>query len=87
MIKKSLKILLIVITILMMLPINNNVYAGTYGEVLDALAKAEKELEQNKASLGNISGQINQNNATIQNLKNEIEPIQILKRKKKKQKI
>ena len=36
MIKKSLKILLIVITILMMLPINNNVYAGTYGEVLDA---------------------------------------------------
>ena len=73
MIKKSLKILLIVITILMMLPINNNVYAGTYGEVLDALAKAEKELEQNKASLGNISGQINQNNATIQNLKNGIE--------------
>ena len=47
MIKKSLKILLIIITILMMLPINNNVYAGTYGEVLDALAKAEKELEQN----------------------------------------
>lgn len=71
--KKCVKVLCIILTITLVLPINANVYAETYGEVLDALSKAEKELEENKASLGNATGQITKDNETIKNLKNEIE--------------
>lgn len=73
MMKKCLKGLCLILIISLILPINTNVYAETYGEVLDALSKAEKELEANKSSLGNATGQISQDNETIKKLKNEIE--------------
>lgn len=70
---KVLKILLIIITITLILPINVNAETLTYGNVLDDLAKAKKELEQNNQSLGNTQNQIQQDNQTIKNLKTEIE--------------
>ncbi len=71
--KKYLKILCIILVIALSVSMNINVYAGTYGELLDELAKAEKELEEHKASVGNVTDQINEDNATIKNLRNEIE--------------
>lgn len=44
----------------------------TYGSILDELARAEKELNNNNSSIKNQEGQINNNNATIQSLKKQI---------------
>lgn len=75
MIKKNrgLNIFLILLIVTALLPINVKAETLTYGNVLDELAKARKELEKNNQSLGNTQGQIQKDNATIKNLKAEIE--------------
>lgn len=54
-----------------------NVHAEkmTYGQVLDDLAKAQKELKENNQSINNKENQIKTDTQTIKNLKNEIEAI------------
>lgn len=44
----------------------------TYGQILDELASAQKELDKNNQSIGNNQSQINKNNTTIKNLESEI---------------
>lgn len=67
--KKSLFIF--VIAIIFILP--SNIYALTYGDVLDDLAEAQAELDANNKKINNIDNQIGYDNATIRNLKSEIE--------------
>ncbi len=47
----------------------------TFGQVLDDLTKAQKELEKNNQSVENVQGQIQKDNETIKNLESEIEEI------------
>lgn len=70
---RFLKIFLIILITTFSLPINVNAESQTYGNILDDLAKAKKELEKNNQSLGNTQNQIQQDNTTIKNLKAEIE--------------
>ena len=70
---KILKVLLTILIITILLPISANAETQTYGNILDDLAKAKKELEKNNQSLGNTQSQIQQDNTTIKNLKAEIE--------------
>lgn len=70
--KRKIVLILLVLSIVI-LPISVNAETITYGNVLDELAKAKKELEKNNQSLGNTQNQIQQDNKTIQNLKKEIE--------------
>ncbi len=57
----------------MMIPITVNAADLTYGQILDDLAKAEKELEENNQSITNTEGEIKNDNAKIKSLQNEIE--------------
>ena len=70
---KILKRLLIILIISLILPINVSAEQQTYGDLLDDLAKAQKELDENNESLDNTQDQIQEDNQTIKNLKNEIE--------------
>lgn len=51
-------------------------YAVTYGEILDDLAKAEADLNNNQSSINNTQGKINTDNATIRKLNEEIKAMQ-----------
>lgn len=70
---KVVKVFLIILTLTLIIPINVKAETLTYGDVLDELAKAKKELAENNASLGNTQNQIQHDNQTIKNLKSEIE--------------
>lgn len=72
MMKKS-KILSLILVITLMLPITVRAETLTYGNVLDELEKAKRELEKNNQSLGNTQGQIQKDNEKIKSLKKEIE--------------
>lgn len=68
-----LSIVLILSIVTLMLPTRVKAETITYGNVLDELAKAKKELEKNNQSLGNTQDQIQQDNKKIKDLKQEIE--------------
>lgn len=68
MIKKYL--LLFVSLFIFLIP--GNIYALTYGDVLDDLAEAKRELEAHNRKINNIEDQIDYDSATIKNLRNEI---------------
>ena len=55
------------------LPIKVDAAQMTFGQVLDDLAQAEKELNENNQAINNKQGQVKADNATIQRLKQEIE--------------
>ena len=61
----------LVIAFIFILP--SNIYALTYGDVLDDLAEAQAELDAHNRKINNIDDQIGYDNATIRNLKSEIE--------------
>ena len=61
----------LVIAFIFILP--SNIYALTYGDVLDDLADAQAELDAHNRKINNIDSQIGYDNATIRNLKSEIE--------------
>lgn len=65
------KFLLVIISAFILL-IPGNIYALTYGNVLDDLASAQAELNAHNKKISNIEGQIDYDNATIRNLKSEI---------------
>lgn len=52
-----------------------NIYAAdtTYGQFLDDLTQAEKELQNNKNLINNAKGNINSNNNKIKSMQNEIQ--------------
>lgn len=63
----------LLITISLILPMSVFAEEVTFGQVLDDLAKAEKELKENQQSINNKENQIDENNSTIKNLKKQIE--------------
>lgn len=70
---KVLTLLLLMVTLMLIFPINVSAETLTYGNVLDELEKAKKELENNNQSLGNTANQIQKDNEIIKKLKQEIE--------------
>ncbi len=52
--------------------IPGNIYALTYGDVLDDLAEAQAELDAHNRKINNIDDKIDYDNATIRNLRDEI---------------
>ncbi len=71
--KRISHILVIFAFIVLIIPTNVLAEQLTYGQILDDLAKAQKELEKNNQSVGNAQGQVQKDNETIKNLKSEIE--------------
>lgn len=71
--RKILTILIMITVLTFLFPIYVSAETLTYGNVLDELEKAKKELEKNNQSLGNTQDQIYKDNETIKKLKNEIE--------------
>ena len=72
MMKKSLSITLI-ICIMLLVPTKVLAEEVTYGQILDDLAKAQKQLDANNNSINNSQNQIVENNSTVKSLKSEIE--------------
>ena len=70
---KIFKLLSFILIFVLIIPINVKAETLTYGNILDELAKAKKELEKNNQSLGNTQGQIQKDNEKIRTLKKEIE--------------
>lgn len=70
---KMTKILLIILTISLSIPINVNAKQQTYGDILDDLSAAQKQLDKNNQSINNTQDQIEDDNDTIKKLKSEIE--------------
>ena len=73
MMKKISRIITILLMIPMIVPINANAAQRTYGQFLDDLAQAEKELKDNQNSINNKKGQVNYDSKTIKRLEQEIE--------------
>ncbi len=69
--KKLLAIIVLIIPI--SLPISVYAEDMTYGQFLDDLAKAEKDLKNNQNSINGAKGQISSDNANITRLKQDIE--------------
>lgn len=67
------KFLLLLIIISIILPSTVNAADLTYGQVLDDLTNAKKELNKNNQLISDKNNQIIQNNSTIKNLKSEVE--------------
>lgn len=67
------KFLLLLIIISIILPSTVNAADLTYGQVLDDLTNAKKELNKNNQLISDKNNQIVQNNSTIKNLKSEVE--------------
>ncbi len=65
------KYLLILVGLFIFL-IPGNIYALTYGDVLDDLAEAQAELDAHNRKINNIDDKIDYDNATIRNLRDEI---------------
>lgn len=65
--------LLPVLILVLILPPTVNAADLTYGQVLDDLAKAKKELDANNQQIDDKNNQIIDNNSTVKNLKSEIE--------------
>lgn len=74
--KKLVKFLSIICIFTLVIPITVQAETLTYGQVLDELARAQKELNENNQSIDNTNSQINQNSATVKNLQSEIESMQ-----------
>lgn len=66
------KIIVIMIIGIMLVPKIALAEEVTYGSILDELARAQKELNNNNSSIKNQEGQIDNNNATIRSLKQQI---------------
>lgn len=71
--KVFIRSLIIVLTLVLIFPLDVNAAVSTYGQMLDDLAKAEKELKENQQSISNNKNQISQDNKSINALKQEIE--------------
>lgn len=67
------KIISLFLILVMIAPLTVKAEETTYGQFLDDLAKAEKQLANNKNSINNAKGQITTDNATITKLKSDIE--------------
>lgn len=67
------KIAFIILLILVVAPMSVFAEEMTYGQILDDLAKAEKDLKNNQDSINGAKGQINSDNANITKLNQEIE--------------
>ncbi len=70
---KGVQTIVIVLMLVSLLPITVQAEDLTFGQIQDELAKAQKELQDNKNAINNKKDQITQDNATIQSLKNDIE--------------
>ena len=77
MMKRIKKLFLLILLIPIVLPISANAEQLTYGQVLDDLATAERNLQNNKNSINGAKGQIKEDSATINNLKKEIEDMKV----------
>ena len=76
--KKLIKILSIVVLLIsVVVPVTVNAEETTYGQFLDDLAKAEKDLKNNQNSINGAKGQINSDNATINKLKKDIDDMKV----------
>ena len=64
---------IIVLLIPFITPISAYAEETTYGQILDDLAKAERDLKNNQNSIDGAKGQINSDNANIKKLKQDIE--------------
>ena len=73
MMKKVKKIIALFLIIYLILPIGANAETLTYGQVLDDLYNAQKELKKNNQSINDSKNQMNADSSTIRKLKKEIE--------------
>lgn len=71
--KKNLWIIYLVAIICLIIPSPVFAEQVTYGEILDELAAAQRELDKNNQSIGNSQNQINKDSAAIKNLESEIQ--------------
>lgn len=68
---------MILLLVLCMVPIKAYAEEITFGQMLDDLEKAQKELDRNQQSIDNDKNEIINKNETIKKLKNEIEEMKI----------
>lgn len=73
MMKRVLRIITLSLILSLFSPISVFAEETRFGQMLDDLEKAQKELSNNQKSINNTKGQINSDNATIKKLKNDIE--------------
>ena len=73
MMKKLRKILVFALIIPLIIPINANAEQMRFGQVLDDLSKAEADLNENNKSINNKKNQVSLDSSTINRLKKEIE--------------